>query len=438
MKSITSHIQASILVLCAGLISQNVSGQTQGNSLLITGVRIHTGTGKVIEDAALGIKADTIAFVGPRLNAKTAEYAEVQNYEGSELYPGLIAMNTSLGLTEIYAVRATRDFREVGNFKPNVRSIVAYNADSKIVETVLANGVLFAQIAPQGGTIKGSSSAVKLSAWNWEDAAYAIDEGIYLDWPSMFKNDKENPHLNVSDDKYDEHYAELKSYFTEAQAYAKRPNPLDVNLKLEAMRGIFDGNKRLYISADYIKEIREVINFKRFFEIDKVSIVGGRDSWMATDLLKENNISVVVQRVHSLPRYGQDPVDEAYVLPAKLSDAGVEFCFSQMGQMETSENRNLPFNIGTAIAYGVPYEKAVKAATLTPAKLLGIDDITGSIEVGKEANFVISKGDLFDMHSSLIEALYIEGVSVKKETRQEALYIKYKTKYEEEGLILVD
>lgn len=435
MKSIKSHIQACFLFLLSGLVSQNVLSQ---NSVLITGVRIHTGTGKVIEDGALGIKQDTIAFVGPRLNAKTAEYGEVQHYDGHELYPGLIAMNTSLGLTEIYAVRATRDYREVGKFKPNVRSIIAYNAESNIVETVLANGVLFAQIAPQGGRIRGSSSAVKLSAWNWEDAAYAMDEGIYLDWPSMFKNDKKNRHLIVANEKYSEHYGELKSYFIEAQAYAKRSNPLDVNLKLEAMRGLFDGSKRLYISADYIKEIREVIGFKRLFDLDKVTIVGGRDAWMATDLLKENDISVVVKRVNSLPRYSQDPIDEAYSLPAKLSEGGVEFCFSMMGQMETSENRNLPFNIGTAIAYGVPYEAAVKAATLTPAKLLGIDDRTGSIEVGKEANFVISKGDLFDMRLSQIEALYIQGLSVKKETRQEALYIKYKTKYQEEGSLPID
>ncbi len=409
--------------------------QTEATSVLITGVNIHTGTGRSIENGAVGITDGTIDFVGLQSQANPSKYTSVIDHGGADLYPGLIAVNTTLGLNEIFAVRATHDYREVGRFKPNVRSLIAYNAESRIVETVLTNGVMFAQVCPQGGVIKGSASIVKLDAWNWEDAAYNTDEGICMDWPTMFKrSEKEGlKHTLVTNEKYEKYFLEIKAFFSEAKAYAQRESPLDVDLKYEAMRGIFDGSKRLYITADFVKEIREIIGFKRDFEIEKVTIVGGDDAWMAAALLKENNISVAVRRVHSLPRHDTDPVDAAFSLPAKLSAAGVDFCYQMGGDMETSENRNLPFNIGTSIAYGLPYEKAVEGATLTPAKILGIDHKTGSIEVGKEANIVISKGDLFDMRTSIISAMYLQGKLLDLENRQENLYLKYKAKYAEES-----
>lgn len=433
-KNNISRIANALLVMVAIVFGFSASAQVD-ESTLVTGVRIHTGTGKLIESGAVGFKSGVIDFVGSQNQANPAKYKTVVNYEGADLYPGLIAANTTLGLNEIFAVRATHDYREVGQYKPNVRSLIAYNAESHIVETVLTNGVMFAQVCPQGGVIKGSSSVVKLEAWNWEDAAYNIDEGICMDWPSMFKRSKKEGLENtlVANDKYEEHYLQIKSFVLEAKAYAQRSTPLDIDLKYEAMRGLFEGSKRLYITADYVKEIREIIGFKRDFEIDKITIIGGNDAWMTAELLKENNISVAVRRVHSLPRLDTDAIDASYALPAKLSKAGVDFCFQMAGDMETSENRNLPFNVGTAIAYGLEYEKAVEAVTLGAAKIMGIDQKTGSIEVGKEANIVISKGDLFDMRTSIVQAMYLNGKSLDLSNRQEDLYLKYKAKYEDES-----
>ncbi len=413
------------------LLLSPLLNSAQDSGVLITNVTLHTGTGTAIEYGAIGMRNGKIDYVGKVAGAVQANYTEVIDGKGGDVYPGLIAMNTSLGLNEIFAVRATNDYRETGSYKPNVRSIIAYNAESQIVETSLANGVVMAQVCPRGGVIKGSSSLVKLDAWNWEDAAVRMDEGIHMDWPRMVKRSKEPNTANVwiPDEEFDAKIEEIRTFFENARSYSNRSTTIDRDVRFEAMRGLFSGEKRLYISANNIKEIRGVIGFKRDMDIDKVTIVGGNDAWMASDLLRENDISVLVGRVHRLPKYAEDPVDAPFSLPAKLSKAGVKFSFELNGDMEPIQNRNLPFNIGTAIAYGLDYEKAVKAATLTAAEILGVSDRTGSLQVGKDANVIWSSGDLFDMRTSLIQGVWLDGKLCDITTRQEELYQKYKNKY---------
>ncbi len=408
-------------------------GQKNETSFLLTELHIFTGTGTIIENGAVGVKNGLIDYVGATNSAVTKNYLEVISKSGMNLYPGFIAMNTTIGLTEIDAVRATRDFRETGDMNPNVRAISAYNAESEIGETILANGILFAQIAPRGGTIKGSSSVIKLQGDNWEDAAYKSDEGIVMDWPKMFKikGDDDDPQGYEPDENYVKNLAAIEAFFVKSEAYSKNTIPVERDLRMEAMRGIFDGSKRLYISADFIKEIREIVAFKRKYNIKKLSIIGGYDSWMAADLLNENEISILLQRVNSLPQLAEDALDASYTLPTKLAAAGVKFCFTMDGSMETMQNRNLTFNIGTAIGYGLNPNTALTAATLHPAEILGIGERTGSIETGKEANFVLTTGDIFDMRTAKIAGLYLNGRLINLETRQERLYKKYSQRYTE-------
>src|SRR5690554_2726046 len=427
MKLVLKYISLLLFVFALS----GATGQEISNSFLFTNMTVYTGIGTIIHDGAVGVNNGIIDFVGPTTQANPNSYREVISKDGMHLYPGLIAMNTTLGLTEIDAVRATRDFRETGDMNPNVRAISAYNAESEIGETVLDNGILFAQIAPRGGTIKGSSSVVKLRGENWEDAVYRMDEGIVMDWPRTFKRkgESDDPQGYTQDEDYVKKLNEIRAFFNRATAYAKKEIPVERDLRMEAMRGIFDGSKRLYVSADFIKEIREIINFKRKYNIEKVSIVGGYDAWMAADLLKENDISVLLRRINSLPQLAEDAIDASYTLPTKLAGAGVKFCFTMSGDMETMNNRNLPFNIGTAIGYGLNEHTALTAATLHAAEILGIADKTGSIEVGKEANFVLTAGDIFDMRSGIITGLYLQGERIDLTTRQEKLYKKYKAKY---------
>jgi len=419
-----------IVLFLIGL--QAFYASAQERSLLLTGGRIHTAAGAFFENGALGIKGDTICFVGKADEADASGYDRVEELNGRHVYPGLIAMNTTLGLTEIFAVRATRDYREVGDMNPNARSIIAYNAESEITATVLANGILFAQIRPKGGIISGTSSVVKLKAWNWEDAAYEMDEGIHLNWPRTFKRkgEKGDPRAYEPDEDYVDELNDLHAFFAEAKAYANQNYTLERDLRLEAMRGIFSGEKRLYVEADFIKEIREVIAFKREMNIPKLTLVSGYESWKAADLLNENDISVLIRRVISLPRLAEDDIDDSFELAQKLAEAGVKFAFQMDGDMEPIQNRNIAFAAGVAIANGLDREEALRGLTIYPAEILDIADRTGSLEVGKEADLIVTEGDLFDIRTGSVRRIYLHGQLIDPENRQDALYKKYLRKYD--------
>ena len=221
----------------------------------------------------------------------------------------------------------------------------------------------------------------------------------------------------------------LKKLFDDAKAYNESAVKEEANLRFEAMKGLFDGTKTLFIHSDNVKEIVEAVNFIKQYQLKRVAIVGGKDSWMVADLLKQNDIAVVVARVHSLPEHPEDDVDASYKLPYLLQKAGVLFCLNNEGDMEAMGTRNLPFLAGTAAAYGLTKEQALKSITLNTAKILGIDKTTGSIEEGKDANLFISTGDALDMRTNNVVKAFIKGKSIDLNNDQKELYLKYKTKY---------
>lgn len=408
----------------------------QTKSLLIMNGTAHIGTDSIIQNSIIGIKNGKIVEVldASKFKGELGNYDEKIDATGKQIYPGFIAPNSTLGLFEIEAVRATLDFREVGTTLPNVRSLIAYNTDSKIIPTVRTNGILMAQITPRGGLVSGTSSVVVLDGWNWEDAAYKMDDAIHINWPRMVSRkflDEDNiyPGPYEKNKDYTKQTDDLKKLFADAKAYNETETKLEKNLRFESMKGIFDGTQTLFIHSNNVKEIIEAVNFAKQFQLKRVAIVGGKDSWMVTDLLKENNISVVVSRVHDLPEHPEDDVDLPYKLPYLLQKAGVLFCLNNEGDMEEMGTRNLPFYAGTAAAYGLTREQALRSITLNTAKILGIDKTVGSIEAGKDATIFISSGDALDMRTNNVTAAYIKGVSIDLNNDQKALYEKYKKKY---------
>jgi imidazolonepropionase-like amidohydrolase len=394
---------------------------------------VHIGNGQVLDNATIRIDSGRIQEVGQNIPAP-ASGAKVVDANGKQVYPGLILPVTNLGLEEIAAnVRGTNDYIELGNFNPEIRSIVAYNTASKIINVLKANGILLAGVTPEGGTISGSSTIVQLDAWNWEDAAYKMDFAIHLNMPGFIKRPERFMRFSGQPQEMTDptrqaldKIEEVKSFFRQAKAYAEEPTHPETNLKFEAVKGLFNKKQKLFVHGDQVKQMLIAIDFVKEFGFDVV-IVGGSESFLIAPLLKQNNIAVILEQEHELPATEDDDVDQPYKTPAQLMQAGVLFALND--KHEESRFRNLMFNAGTAAAYGLTKEQALQAITLNSAKILGIDDRTGSIEVGKDANIVISEGDILDMRSSIIIHAFIQGTEVSLDNKQKQLYDKYMYKY---------
>lgn len=398
----------------------------QSKSILLLGGIAHLGNGNVIENSAIGFKDGKLTLVADArvIKLQANAFDTTISIHGKHVYPGIIAPNSTLGLVEIDAVRASDDQSEAGSYTPHVRSIIAYNSESRITPTVRANGVLMAQITPRGNVVSGTSTIVQFDAWNWEDAAYKKDDGIHLNWHRMF-----NPWNGKANENYTNNVNELKNFFADALAYSK-VNEYEVkNLRFESMRGLFDGTQTLFIHTNYVKEIIDAVLFAKSYQIKKVAIVGGYDAWVVADMLKDNQISVVLRRVHELPTNEDDDVYLPYKLPKKLMDAGVLFCLENSGDMETMGTRNLPFYAGTTAAYGLNKEQALQLITLNTAKILGIDATCGSLEPGKDATLFISTGDALDQTTNNVEQAFIQGRQIDLDNHQKRMFNKYSEKY---------
>ena len=392
----------------------------------------HIGNGKVLTSAIVVIRGQKIEMVedirGMKLDYKS--FDTVIDLAGKHIYPGLINTNNVLGLHDAEAVRATVDFVEVGALNSHVRSLIAYNTDNIIIPTVRTNGVLYTQLTPRGNLISGSSSVMALDGWNWEDAVLLADDGIHVNFPRhpsyRYEEERRNKEMQKH---YEEEVLRLSRFFTDAAAYLKQKNAAEKNIRFEAMRAVLTGKSNLYLHADRAADIQAALNFAEEKQITKPVLVGGRDAWQLTTLLKKRNVPVMLNRVFELPDRQDEDIDLLYRVPYLLQKDSVLFCLQLEGDMEAMHSRNLPFNAGATVAYGLDKEQALAAISLNAAKILGLADRIGSLEAGKIASFVISNGDLLDMRTSLVEAVYIAGKKIDLNNHQSDLYNKYKLKY---------
>ncbi|HWY13473.1 MAG TPA: amidohydrolase family protein [Bacteroidia bacterium] len=421
--------------LSAFIFAQNnpSAGRT-GNHVLLMNGTAHLGNGQVIENSLIAFNNGKLEMVSDAKGIKInpAAYDTIIRIEGKHVYPAIISPNTILGLQEAEAVRPSSDYSETGSINPNIRSLIAYNTDSKILPTVKTNGVLYTQCTPRSGLISGSSSILATDGWNWEDAVLKADDGIHLNFPrSVQKNGWwAEPEPSGKNTKFDEEFAALNLFFTEASAYCRSAaGTFENNLRFEAMRNVFNGTQNLYLHAGTAKDIILAVNFAKKYSINKPVIVGGKDSWKITSFLRENKIPVMLSRIHDLPESPDDDVDITFRTPALLLKDSVLFCLQMEGDMEAMQSRNLPFLAGTAAAYGLTKEQALQTITLNAAKILGIDNLIGSLEVNKVASLVVSDGDLLDMKTNKVVLAYIKGKSVNLVNDQQRLYEKYKTRY---------
>jgi imidazolonepropionase-like amidohydrolase len=438
MKKIFSVIIALLIFNALAFSQPDIYPAPKNTGLIfITHATIHVGNGQIINDGTIQINKGKIEKVGTDIPIP-ADNVKVYDVKGKQVYPGLISAISNLGIKDIEgAVKSTDDYDELGDMNPSIRSIVAYNTDSRVINVLRTNGILLANIIPQdedgaNQLISGTSTVVQLDAWDWEDAAYKMDGQMHFNMPSLEprrrrfffspnNSNREDPVKQALDQ-----VESVKDFFRKAKAYLEEPVHAKTNLNYEATKNLFDKKQKLVVHCDGVREMLLALDFKKEFGFDIV-ISGGADSWQIAPLLKQNDVPVILEQMHSLPVTVDDDVDQPYKTPYLLQKAGVLFAIADYNG--ETRGRNLMFNAGTAAAYGLTKEQALSAITLNAAKILGIDDITGSIEVGKDANIIVSEGDILDMDHSIVDLAFIQGRKIDLNNKQTQLAERYMIKY---------
>lgn len=433
-----------LLIGSAALASTNVPEAPQGGVLRLSGATIHTVSGETITDGTLIVVEGRIGAVGGSDLAyvpgagQTGELTTI-DLDGLHVYPGLIAANTVLGLVEIQAVRSTVDVAEPGLINPNTRAEVAINPDSENFPVARANGVLLALTAPlggNGGLIAGRSAAIQLDGWTTEDMTLRAPVAMHIGVPNLRIPDGiEGPQRSRLIEQRDERVARLEESFDQARAYRKAKDAgslVEVDRRWEAMMPVFDRELPVFAVAYDLMQIRYALRLADEYEFDLV-IVGGDDAWRIADVLAERNVPVIVGAVHIPPQRRWEGYSTPSENPVRLHQAGVKVAIANLGgTFEAPHERNLPYQAAEAVAWGLDPEEALRMITLYPAEILGIDDRVGSLEIGKDATFIVTDGNPLDIRTQVRRA-FIQGREIDLSSRHTALYAKYAERLQQVG-----
>lgn len=437
--------QATVILIVIALssaplvASSQIPGKNQERPIALVGATIHPITSAPVENATLVFDHGKIVALGKKVaippNAKVIRVA------GKHIYPGLISANTTLGLVEIGAVRATLDFAETGDINPNVRAEVAVNPDSELFPVTRANGIALALSVPSGGLISGTSALLMMDGWTWEEMTLKAPVGLHISWPwPSVSTDEFGEYRRRAPSDHDAQLAKIKEAFKSARAYmtakdAQAPGGTvhETDSRWEAMIPVLKRQIPVFVHAQHLKQIEEAVLWAKEENLRAV-IVGGYDAWRAADLLKTENVPVIITGVHNLPLRQYDRYDEWFILPKRLYEAGIKFCIADPGgPFNAPMSRNLPYHAGTAVAYGLPRDEALRAITIACAEILGVSDRVGSLEKGKDATLIVTNGDPLET-PTVIERMFLQGREVDLSSKHTQLYEKYREKYRRRGL----
>ena len=431
MKIFKNIIKLVFISFSLVVFAQQTPAPLQNKIITISGATAHIGNGSVIKNSIITFENGILIAVADATISKIALKGTIIDATGKHVYPGFIAPNTTLGLVEIDAVRPTRDQDELGEFIPNVRSLIAYNAESKVVESLRPNGVLIAQITPRGGTISGTSSIVQLDAWNWEDAVVKENDGVHINCPNSYARGRwwlGESSAYKANKNYQEEIENIKSFILNSKTYGKT-TPKKINEAFKAMQDLFNGHQKMFVHAQGEKEMIDAVTILKNNGINNGVLVGAYEAYKISDFLKKNDVSVLIQRVHSTPERDDEDYDLPYKLAKLLVDEGILVALQTSGQMEGMNTRNLPFYAGQVAAQGLSKEKALQLITENAAKILGIDANYGTLETGKSATLFICEGDALDMRTNILSHAFIDGREISLETHQTKLWKRYSKKY---------
>jgi imidazolonepropionase-like amidohydrolase len=406
--------------------------------LAITGGRIVTVSGPVIERGTIVIQGGKIAAIGADL--PVPEGATVVDASGKTVYPGLIDALTTLGLTEIGSVSGSVDVAETGDINPHARAWVAVQPHSELIPVARANGVTAVLAAPQGGLVSGQSALIRLSGTTPDSLTVKQPAAMHVAYPTgrpPFELNRlfDEPELKTFEERQKEkrrnqekQLDRLRHLLEEAKAHASAVEAARASgtavpasdLRLEALAPAARGLLPVVIRADAEHEIRGAVAFAEERGL-KLILAGGLEAWRVADLLKQKDVAVLAS-VDRLPHRESDAYDAAYANPAALAQAGVRFAIVSD---DASQVRNLPYEAAMARAFGLGPEAALRAITLTPAEIFGVAERMGSLDPGKDANLFLATGDIMD-HRSEVTHVFIDGVPQSLETRHTRLYREFK------------
>jgi imidazolonepropionase-like amidohydrolase len=398
----------------------------------IRGATVHPVSGAPISNATVVINKGQIAAVGRDLGVPTE--ATVIDAYGLHIYPGMIDAATVIGLTELGSARETHDFAEGGDFQPDLRASIGINPDSELIPVTRANGVTTVVTRPTGSIIAGQSALINLAGWVPAEMAVVDPLALHIEFPGAFPSFSGDPTLPmlgraIARKQREEKLRRAKELFQQALAYddaRKQSSTVPVNPRLEALVSYARGQRPVVIQANRKQEIQDALKLAEELKL-KVILSGAIDAWKVADELKQRDVPVIVGPMMAMPQEAYDPYDAPYACPARLHSAGVRFCIRSAG---TTNTRNLPYEAAMAVSYGLPPDEGLKAVTLYPARLLGVADQLGSIDVGKRANLVLADGDLLQA-STQVRALFIDGRPLEPTSKQTRLYERYRERLRE-------
>lgn len=430
----------TLFLFSLGISNDQIPGEDQKRPIILKGGILHTVSTDIFEGYDILFSKGKIVRI--EKNIMASPETDVYDVFGKHIIPGYIAPITRIGLVEIGLVKQTRDFAERGSFNPNVKANVSYNPDSELIPITRSNGVLVVNSVPAGGRISGQSSVMMLDGWTWEQATLKHPSGLHINWPSMRinyganvkkseKQQKEEIQKSIRD--LDHMVRDVRAYFQRIKQRSRIAGERQKSdLRLESMIPFVVEKKKIFIHADEARQIKSAVEWAKKNDL-KIIIVGGSDSWRLTDLLVKNNIPVVIDQVEKIPTRRFEPIHLPYKLPFLLKQAGVQFCLNTIiGYPHDGNIRNLPNEAMRAAAYGLDKSEALRSITLSTAEILGVDDMIGSLDIGKDATFFISETPPMEMNPKILMA-FIQGKEVDLNNHQKMLYKKYQEKYRRQG-----
>lgn len=412
--------------------SDNIPAPPQAKPIALKGATIHPVSGPDIPSGTIVFDKGKITAIG--VDAPIPQGADIIDVSDKHIYPGLISANSVLGLIEIGAARATVDIAESGAINPNARAASSINPDSELLPVARANGILTVHAVPEGGIVSGQSAVLRMDGWTPEEMTVRSPAAMHLRWPDLKINRDPRARKSVKDQQkeIDKAVKQIRDSFQTARSYwqaRKSGTPgFKSDLRWEALMPVFDGKLPLFVHANTVAQIEAALAWAKEAQL-KIVLVGGQDAWRMAPQLKESDTPVIITLSTAIPSRRDEGYDVTFSNAAKLHEAGVRFCMAMNGRnSEAPHERNLPYEASIASAFGLPKEEALKAVTLYPAQLLGIDDQLGSLQPGKAATLIVTNGDPLDFPTQ-VEAAYIDGRKIDLSNRQTRLRDKYKEKY---------